>query len=397
MHSLKSNCNHKILLSLIVASLCSFNSTIFAEENPLETISTINGKIEYNKVYAENLNEMTLDLGDKDKLELRKEAPTAEMDGTIKLTPEETELKDALQFQKGKDVEDIKMLWAATVERNQVIRFALEKIAAPPQQRNNKSSLMARSIATMLQGAAIVPSLFGMGMASEYGSAFGGQLISNAFSKKFLPAPGMPSITEPELIQLTGLIEDLQEQLINSYYNYKSSLESLMLEKKNTELQEVNYKKAIESKDPTAIIISSALHDKAKQSEIRLKQQVKLHRIQLERMAGIDAVSALNLSLSDKVMQAKFNLERSRQEKSILNEPLQSISDDKKKKKKKSKKDKTDQTAPENTSDTGQLNNPMQSGDFDDLMTGIKKDTAKPAPEDHFEKPIQGEPPNANQ
>ncbi|MEW5821738.1 MAG: hypothetical protein AB1782_16205 [Cyanobacteriota bacterium] len=309
----KQNVIRKVTHCLLILLLSFISIPVIAGEDPLDTITPINGKIEYNKVYAENLNELTLTLGDNDKHKLREKAPGAELDGTIKLTPQETELKDALEFQKGKDIEDIKMLWESTVERNAIIRFALEKIASPPQQRAVKSSLMARSISTMLQGAAIVPSLFGMGAATEYGGAFGGQLLSNAFNRKFLPTPGAPAITEPELIQLTGLIEDLQETIINNYYNYKSSLESLLMEKQNTVLQEKNYKQALASNDPTAIIISSALFDKSKQSETRLKQQAKLYRVQLERLAGIEAVANLNLSLSEKVIQAKFNYEKYKQ------------------------------------------------------------------------------------
>lgn len=319
----KPNIKTVFKLTLFLVAAAALIMPVCATEKPLEPITELNAKIEYNKVYAENLGEMTLDLNDSQKLKLREGAPDASIDGTIKLTEEEEELKKALEIQKGKDIEDIKKLWEATLERNAIIRFALEKISAPPQERPVRSSLMARSVATMLQGASIVPSLFGMGMATEYGGAFGGQLLANAFSKKFLPPPGMPTITEPELIQLTALIEDLQEQIINSYYNYKSSLESLMLEKKNKALQERNYQKAIDSQDMTSIIIASALFDKAKQSELRLKQQVKLHRVQLERLAGIDTVSGLNLTLSESVMQAKYKFDQLKNDKLNLNTPLQ--------------------------------------------------------------------------
>lgn len=310
-------CSGKNFNKYIMMLFCCFglittpNLFAFAAEKPLETITTLNAKIEYNKVYAENLSNIDLKLEDEEKLKLRETAPEVSMDSTIKLTPEEIELKNALQIQKGKDIEDIKMLWEATVEKNPIIKFALDKVASPPQQRPVKASIMARTIATMMQGAAIVPSLFGMGMASEYGSLFGGQVLSQAFAKKFMAPPGMPTITEPELIQLIALIESLQGEIIKNYYNYKASLESLMLEKKNTILQERNYQRALESKDVTAIVIASALYDKAKLSELRVKQQVKLQRIQLERLAGIDAVSNLNLTLPEGVIKAKENQDKS--------------------------------------------------------------------------------------
>jgi hypothetical protein len=307
--------NHKyhplIMLLLATSVLFYTGAPMLAGDEPLEPISKINGKIEYNKVQPEHLTDINLEINDMEKHQLREEAPEVSMDSKIKLTPEEAELKDALEFQKAKDIEDVKVLWNATVARNPVIRFALEKIATPPEMRAVKSSLMARTISTMIQGAAILPTLFGMGAASEYASAFGGQVVNNAFSKKFVPEPGMPSITEPELIQLTGFIEELQNDLIKTYFDYKNSLESLMLERKNLILQEKNYKKALASKDKTAIIISSALYDKSKQSELRLKQQVKLNRVELERLAGIEAVSQLRLTMPEKLIEAKYNFELS--------------------------------------------------------------------------------------
>lgn len=289
--------------------LTFFSQNCIAQEAPLDTMTEIEPKIEYNEMFPENLGDINLNLKEEDKHKLRDKPPEINMDEVIKLTPEEQEFKNALDIQKGNEIEDIKKLWDATLERNPVIRFAIEKVTSPPKQRKAASSLMARSIATMMQGAAIVPSIFGMGAASEYSSVLGGQLISKMFARKFVPEPGMPSITEPELIQLSSLIENLQEQLIRDYYNYKSSLESLLLEKQNMISQENNYKKALASKDQTSIIITSALYDKSKQSELRVKQQAKLYRVQLERLAGIEAVSKLNLTIPEEVLKAKENLE----------------------------------------------------------------------------------------
>jgi hypothetical protein len=301
-------CSKALLLAFISMSMMA--STIaFAQESPLEPISTLNAKIEFNKVFPENLTDIKLDIKEVEKHQLREEAPEVALDDKIKLTPEEAELKSALEFQKANDIEDVEYLWNATLERNAVIRFALDKIATPPEKRAVKSSLMARAVSTMIQGTAILPTLFGMGAATEYTSAFGGQIINNAFSKKFVPQQGMPSITEPELIQLTSFIEELQNNLIKTYFNYKNALESLMLERKNLSLQEQNYKKALESKDQTAIIIASALYDKSRQAELRIRQQVKVHRVELERHAGIDAVSQLNLTLPEKLIQAKYSFE----------------------------------------------------------------------------------------
>ena len=54
-------------------------------------------------------------------------------------------LQELVNRQKEKDLEDIENLWKGTVENNQVIGFALKKLATPESQRRIHSSLMAKT------------------------------------------------------------------------------------------------------------------------------------------------------------------------------------------------------------------------------------------------------------
>ena len=58
---------------------------------------------------------------------------------------DEQVIQELISRQKEKDVEDIENLWKGTVENNQVIGFALKKLATPESQRRIHSSLMAKT------------------------------------------------------------------------------------------------------------------------------------------------------------------------------------------------------------------------------------------------------------
>ena len=58
-------------------------------------------------------------------------------------------MEEIVKLQKEKDLEDIENLWKGTVENNQVIGFALKKLATPESQRRIHSSLMAKTLSAM--------------------------------------------------------------------------------------------------------------------------------------------------------------------------------------------------------------------------------------------------------
>ena len=278
-----------------------------AKEKPFEPILIQNPKQNFNTVHAENLSAINLDLKEEEKHSIKTNTEKIVLDDHIELTPEEKELQQALEVIKGREIQDIKLLWDSTIERNNVIRFALDKVSSPPERRNVKSTLMARSVATMIQGASMIPTLFGMGATAEYSSLIGGRLATNSFAKNFIPAHGNPSITEAELIQLTGLIEDLQSKIINNYYNYKMSLQKLLAEEKSLQEHENKYQQALKSENPASIIITSAMKDKSLQAKEKLEEEVKFYRLQLERLAGLETVSELSLTVSEEALNHAIN------------------------------------------------------------------------------------------
>ena len=150
-------------------------------------------------------------------------------------------LQELVNRQKEKDLEDIENLWKGTVENNQVIGFALKKLATPESQRRIHSSLMAKTLSAVVAGASLAPSLIGADYFTQSSAFAAGRLAQNLINRKNMPTE-IP-LTDTELIELAGLVENLQDKIITAYYNYKSSLSQLKETRQRLLLYNKNYAK----------------------------------------------------------------------------------------------------------------------------------------------------------
>lgn len=278
-----------------------------------------------------------LNLDGESKQTIKISDPVKKFDGKLVNKAKE---QQAFRIQKEMDVEDIRTLWGATIERNTVIKFAVKKLSMPPETRRIHSSLMAKSLSGLVGGVAFLPNLLGADGFTSTASSAAGRIISRLIAKKTIPKE-VP-LTDSELLQLAAIIDELQNRLIKSYYDYKSSIEALKVCRQNIMLQNVNYSNSLKSGDGIAIIASSALYDKELLDELKLKQQIKIHRLELERLAGAKVVDELNLgkisvldekedSQEDKnsafPAQINENIESGEKEKPLALEPPKSKGD----------------------------------------------------------------------
>lgn len=206
---------------------------------------------------------------------------------------DEQVIQELISRQKEKDVEDIENLWKGTVENNQVIGFALKKLATPESQRRIHSSLMAKTLSAVVAGASLAPSLIGADYMTQSSAFAAGRLAQNLINRKNMPAE-IP-LTDTELIELAGLVENLQDKIITAYYNYKSSLSQLKETRQRLLLYNKNYAKALDEEDLMEITISSALYDNMRVEEFYYMENAKKYHLELQRLAGKKVVDKLNL------------------------------------------------------------------------------------------------------
>lgn len=234
--------------------------------------------------------EVSLDKMPKEQLVLEKTPKVIK--GSLLISDNQM-LDELIALQKQKDLEDIEKLWKATVSNNKVIEFALKKLATPESQRRIHSSLMAKTLSAVISGSSFIPSFMGADPAITTGSFAVGRLAQSLLNKKTTPQE-IP-LTDTELIELAGLVEDLQDKIIDAYYNYKGSLGQIKEARQRLLLYHKNYTKALDSGDILDISISSSLYDGIVLQEYYHMQSAKKYHLELQRLAGKKTVANLNL------------------------------------------------------------------------------------------------------
>ena len=242
--------------------------------------------------FAVGTNVVTLDKTSIEKPELS----VGEMESSLKgslLVKDSESLTTIIDEQKEHDLKDLERLWQGTVENNQVIEFALKKLATPESQRRIHSSLMAKTLSAVVSGASFVPSLMGANPAIQTSAFSAGRLAQGLLNRKNVPQE--TPLTDTELIELAGMVENLQDTLISSYYNYKNTLSQLKTTRSKLLLYSRNYSNALYGNDIMEIAISTNLYDSMRLQEYNLEQSAKKYHIQLQRLAGKKAVEALDM------------------------------------------------------------------------------------------------------
>ena len=251
----------------------------------LGIVSIITAPVSASEVEEVELGEVT---------QVKIELPKVDYKDKESLLISDKEIMDEIiRLQKEKDLEDIDKLWKGTVENNQVIGFALKKLSTPESQRRIHSSLMAKTLSAIVSGASLAPALVGADYMLQSGSYAVGRLAQNLINRKNIPQE-VP-LTDTELIELAGLVENLQDKIINAYYNYKNSLSQLKEVRARELLYNKNYAKAMDDEDFLEIAISSALYKDMEMEENKYLQMAKKYHLELQRLAGKKVVDGLNL------------------------------------------------------------------------------------------------------
>ena len=245
-----------------------------------------------SSAYSASSDVVTLDKTDIEKPQYMQTENTGALKGTLLINDSET-LANIIEEQKEHDLKDLEKLWQGTVENNRVIEFALKKLATPESQRRIHSSLMAKTLSAIVSGASFVPCLMGADPTISTSAFSAGRLAMGLLNRKNVPQE--TPLTDTELIELASMVEELQDSLVSSYYNYKNTLTQLKATRSKMLLYSRNYSKALGSSDVLEIAISTSLYDSMRLQEYNLEQSAKKYHIQLQRLAGKKVVDSLDM------------------------------------------------------------------------------------------------------
>lgn len=235
--------------------------------------------------------EIMLPLVQKQKLNLH---PVENKQTKQMIISKKEQFSELVTMQQESEIQDIEMLWQATVDANKLIKFTMQKLNTPEGQRRLHSSIAAKSLSAIVYGASFLPALAGTDASIQTASFATGKLLNNFLNKNSMPQREM--LSDTELIELAGTIEGLQDTIISAYYGYKGALNKLKDTRSRIILYNKNYSQAIKSGDSLELVISSALYEDMLLNEYYEEQEAKKYYLELERLAGAKTVEKLNLT-----------------------------------------------------------------------------------------------------
>ncbi len=302
-----------LVVALLVQCSLALNTNSWAKKKKealqrdfLPPIASINPVIDPAELAQkdENLDLQTISLAPTTpRPQLLTTPRVKQLDTNLDIHESDSDRELLIQLQQKLSEADLKTLWDATVEKNPVIRFSLEKLALPPDiQEAHSSQFMKKSLNLLLSGAAIATTMLpgAAGVGGDYYRNVGTMAGRDALSNVINGPQAIPEnlLSPTEKIQLAGLVDELQATVIQTYHNYRNTLQTLANAHKNTLKNNSTYAKALKTDSTPAQIASGAAYYKALLHETDLRQKAKQYRLQLERLAGIEPVSDLKLSVA---------------------------------------------------------------------------------------------------
>jgi hypothetical protein len=195
---------------------------------------------------------------------------------------------------------DIGMLWEAAVERSGTIRYAIEKLSrrdatGKPVENDNFSKRMLGSLVHL---GGVAGSMWTGTPAGLIGSGMIQDLMSGSPTESALAR-----VTDADMVILAKEVEELQNQLITLYYNYKNAKEKLSIaqEAQSTLLKYSEQAESKNSQDTEALKpLMQSLIESARQEVQNAEQAVNSNRSALSGVVGSSAIEALDQSSQKK-------------------------------------------------------------------------------------------------
>lgn len=281
-------------------SLAKMSKTSIPQRDFLPPVATINPKLPKAGNTPEDLNDIgPVTLSAITTPAVKTTPSVVKLDNDLGIRSSDKDLEKLTHIQRELDDADLTKLWEATVEKNPVIRFSLEKLATPTDLQKKKSSLfLNKTLNVLLSGATLAATMAPGGSAyyRNMGAMAGRDAIQNIINGKNQPQG--EGLSPTEQIQLAGLVDELQGKLLRSYHDYKNTLETLVSAHEVTTKNNTLYNNALASGNEFAMMAAGSSYYKALLAETSMRQKAKLARLQLERLAGPEAVSGLQLTLA---------------------------------------------------------------------------------------------------
>lgn len=195
------------------------------------------------------------------------------------------EISKELEIDNAEMMGDLSMLWQGAATKSDTIKFAIYKLSNPDADKPND-----KSVKKVLSTIASMSTLVGAGSGNPLlatGSFFTGSMLSimgqdtKAMNYKY------SKVNDADMIILVRKIDDLQQNIVNKYYDYMTARQVLKRTTKMVNERHNNYKLAQNGKREL-VIIADAYYRDSLDMQMKARNEYFSKRAALEELVGTD-------------------------------------------------------------------------------------------------------------
>lgn len=178
---------------------------------------------------------------------------------------------------------DLSLLWQGAAINSDTIKFALYKLSNPDADKPDE-----KSIKKVLSTIANMSTLVGAGMGNPFvatGAFLGGNLLGIASSDDKIINYKFSRVNDADMIILVKKINDLQQNIVNVYYDYMKTRKLFDMTVKYQKTAYQNYVLA-SSAEKEVLLIADAYYRSALDKQMKARSDFYSARATMEQLVG---------------------------------------------------------------------------------------------------------------
>lgn len=253
-------------------------------------------EIEQKANFVKKLNEETAKEENPDSLEQIEKLTYADL--SIKKISKE--ISQDLEMDYDDMMQDLSMLWQGAATNSDIIKFALYKLSNPDKDKPDD-----KSVKKVLQSIASMSTLVGAGMGNPLlsgGSLIGGNILGimsqddKAINYKYT------RVNDADMIILVRKIDDLQQEVVNKYYDYITYKQLLDMTTKMAKQRYQNYQLA-QNGSKELVLITDAYYREALDMQMKARSDFYSKRAAMEQLVGNETFKQFESTINSRIPQ----------------------------------------------------------------------------------------------
>ena len=195
------------------------------------------------------------------------------------------EISKSIEMDYNEMLEDLSLLWQGAAMKSDTIKFAIYKLSNPEKDKPDESAV--RKVLSTIAG---MSTFLGAGTGNPVlasAALIGGNTLgimsqdNKALNYKY------SQVTDADMIILVRKVDELQQKIVDAYYDYMTARYMFDLTSKMVKEKELNYKNSLSQKREV-VLITDTYYRNAIDEQIKARGNFFEKRSQLEQLVGND-------------------------------------------------------------------------------------------------------------